>query len=233
MGYWAYCCSCGQGFSTPTLRDMAYRKIVCWNCVENNFEPERDDTFRSKILDKMEEMEACLNELASSRQAKTSADPTAFHLGVDLSSEPDRSVVCIDRTLLTDAFLQFLKRKYVLHADDRQRAMGLEYVTAEALDLAEETARFLSDTLNLCMVEAPSNDWMPISTAPRNGDQIELGGPSGYIAPNEWHVETGRWRKGTTRGWWVNDAGDAITQGWPEPTHWRRCRPNPLMVVRP
>ncbi len=40
------------------------------------------------------------------------------------------------------AFL-FLLRKYVQSADDRQRAMGLQYTTAETHDLAKEITNFI------------------------------------------------------------------------------------------
>lgn len=36
----------------------------------------------------------------------------------------------------------FVDRKYVVSADDRQKAMGLGYVTAERTDLAREIATF-------------------------------------------------------------------------------------------
>lgn len=36
----------------------------------------------------------------------------------------------------------FVDRKYVVRADDRQKAMGLGYVTAEHTDLAREIASF-------------------------------------------------------------------------------------------
>ena len=39
---------------------------------------------------------------------------------------------------------QFLRRKYVTRADERQRSLGLEYLTAEIGDLAREIARFVS-----------------------------------------------------------------------------------------
>lgn len=39
--------------------------------------------------------------------------------------------------------LVFLNRKYVQHAGERQRAMGLKYMTAETHDLARELARFI------------------------------------------------------------------------------------------
>ncbi|MNY64524.1 hypothetical protein D3C86_2016540 [compost metagenome] len=41
---------------------------------------------------------------------------------------------------LTEAFVS---RKYTTHADSRQRAMGLEYVTAEKQDLVSEIAAFV------------------------------------------------------------------------------------------
>ncbi|MFG1462078.1 hypothetical protein V5F77_04185 [Xanthobacter sp. DSM 24535] len=76
----------------------------------------------------------------------------------------------------------------------------------------------------------PAPDWQPIASAPRDGSQIELGGPSGHIAPNDWHVETGHWRQGTHFGWWENDAGDAFPNGWPEPTYWRPRGARPAII---
>jgi hypothetical protein len=45
---------------------------------------------------------------------------------------------------------EFLCRTYVQHSDNRQRALGLQYTTAETRDLAREIARFvrLSATAN-------------------------------------------------------------------------------------
>jgi hypothetical protein len=37
----------------------------------------------------------------------------------------------------------FLVRKYIQQADMRQKAMGLQYTTAETHDLAKEIARFI------------------------------------------------------------------------------------------
>jgi hypothetical protein len=41
------------------------------------------------------------------------------------------------------AIFEFLTRKYVQQADERQRDMGLQYMTAETHDLASELARFV------------------------------------------------------------------------------------------
>lgn len=38
----------------------------------------------------------------------------------------------------------WLRRKYTVHADERQRAMGLEYITAGVDDLAKEIARYIA-----------------------------------------------------------------------------------------
>lgn len=43
------------------------------------------------------------------------------------------------------AIFAWLQRKYVQHADDRQEAMGLVYMTAETHDLARELARMLAE----------------------------------------------------------------------------------------
>lgn len=42
------------------------------------------------------------------------------------------------------AVFDFLCRKYVQRADDRQREMGLTYTVAETHDLAKELTRFLA-----------------------------------------------------------------------------------------
>lgn len=44
---------------------------------------------------------------------------------------------------------EYVERKYTTHADDRQKAMGLAYVTAEKDDLAREFARFATDEINM------------------------------------------------------------------------------------
>jgi hypothetical protein len=44
--------------------------------------------------------------------------------------------------LQTEIF-EFLTRKYVQRADDRQKSMGLQYTEAETHDLAAEIARFI------------------------------------------------------------------------------------------
>lgn len=46
------------------------------------------------------------------------------------------------RELEADLFT-FLTRKYVQRADDRQKAMGLQYTEAETHDLAHEIAGFI------------------------------------------------------------------------------------------
>lgn len=95
-------------------------------------------------------------------------------------------------------------------------AAGL--TTADAIVKMDEDAHGLEDP----------GDWLPISSAPKAGEQIELGGPSGYIAPNDWHVETGRWGPHAfPHGCWIDDTGCPITDCFPEPTHWRPCRPQP------
>lgn len=39
----------------------------------------------------------------------------------------------------------FVDHKYVVRADERQKSMGLGYVTAERTDLAREIARFTAE----------------------------------------------------------------------------------------
>lgn len=103
--------------------------------------------------------------------------------------------------------------------------------TISGFDLAsgpDLTAEVFVSGGEIIHVAHDPDDWRPISTAPKTGEQIELGGPSGYVAPNDWHVETGHWRGANFKGgWWVGDNGDAITDAWQEPTHWRRARPRP------
>lgn len=43
------------------------------------------------------------------------------------------------------ALFDFLNRKYIQQADIRQRAQGLQYMTAETHDLAKEITRFIKD----------------------------------------------------------------------------------------
>lgn len=42
-----------------------------------------------------------------------------------------------------EEMFEFLCRKYVQRADDRQKRMGLQYTTAETHDLAEEVVKYL------------------------------------------------------------------------------------------
>lgn len=49
--------------------------------------------------------------------------------------------------LLGDRLLVFFRQKYTQHADERQAAMGLRYTTAETIDLAAETARFIKSLI--------------------------------------------------------------------------------------
>lgn len=43
----------------------------------------------------------------------------------------------------------YVKRKYTATADERQKAMGLSYVTAEVDDLAREFARFATAEIKI------------------------------------------------------------------------------------
>ena len=45
--------------------------------------------------------------------------------------------------LLEEMLFQFLNRKYTQSSDDRQKEMGLQYMTAETHDLATEIAQFI------------------------------------------------------------------------------------------
>lgn len=55
---------------------------------------------------------------------------------------------------LEDDLFEFLQRKYVQRADDRQRMQGLFYTEAETHDLAKEIARFVAARASL----APGGD---------------------------------------------------------------------------
>ncbi|MGX9428011.1 hypothetical protein [Bradyrhizobium sp. LeoA1S1] len=48
----------------------------------------------------------------------------------------------------------FVDRKYVVTADERQKSMGLGYVTAERTDLAREIASFTASIVNAQVAEA-------------------------------------------------------------------------------
>lgn len=55
----------------------------------------------------------------------------------------------------------FVDRKYVTHADARQRSMGLAYVEAERQDLAKEFANFASAVIRSALVDAPAGETVP------------------------------------------------------------------------
>jgi hypothetical protein len=50
-----------------------------------------------------------------------------------------------NNTRLLERAQAFVDRKYVVTSDERQKAMGLGYVTAERRDLAREIARFAAE----------------------------------------------------------------------------------------
>ena len=53
----------------------------------------------------------------------------------------------------------FVDRKYTVHSDERQKAMGLAYVTAERVDLARELANFaMSEVERATHVECGENE---------------------------------------------------------------------------
>lgn len=56
--------------------------------------------------------------------------------------------------------LALLDRKYVARSDDRQKAMGLAYITAERRDLAKEIAQYLALDALAALTPAPSGDWV-------------------------------------------------------------------------
>lgn len=68
--------------------------------------------------------------------------------------------------------------------------------------------------------------WKPIATAPDNR-RILVRGPSGYVHPHDVHMETvhtdTEYRPPLSNGKrrWLTDSGDALSDGWPEPTEWR------------
>jgi len=65
--------------------------------------------------------------------------------------------------------------------------------------------------------------WNPMSTLTAADGQVQLKGPSGYIAPNDTHMETGH--MGSNENIY-NDAGDLYTDAWPMPTGWRKILSN-------
>lgn len=119
---------------------------------------------------------------------------------------------------------QLVERLEALEA----KAASSIFVGVDLASGSDITAHAIIDMGEIIDVPEVPGDWRPIATAPKTGEQIELGGPSGYIAPNDWHVETGRWGPHAfPHGCWIDDTGYPITDGFPEPTHWRPCRPMP------
>lgn len=70
------------------------------------------------------------------------------------------------------------------------------------------------------MIPTPDGlPWILIQdTALKPMGQVLLAGPSGYIAPNEWHIESGHWD--TEKKRWMTDGNDNITEGWPDPEYY-------------
>lgn len=58
---------------------------------------------------------------------------------------------------------ELLRRKYVARADERQKAMGLSYVTVETTDLADFVAAFAFNRITDLQVEAAIAADMPAS----------------------------------------------------------------------
>ncbi len=55
----------------------------------------------------------------------------------------------LDHAALAYAIEAFIRRKYVVRADERQSTLGLSYVTAEVKDLAEELANLVPALVDL------------------------------------------------------------------------------------
>lgn len=51
------------------------------------------------------------------------------------------------KVILTAKAQAFLDKKYVARSDDRQKEMGLAYITAERQDLAKEMVNFILNIL--------------------------------------------------------------------------------------
>ncbi len=73
-------------------------------------------------------------------------------------------------------------------------------------------------------LRSPADGWRAIESAPKDR-RIEIGGPSGYVAPHNWHQESAHWEQRSQQRpgpiCWRTDSGDAYNDGWPNPTHWR------------
>lgn len=59
---------------------------------------------------------------------------------------------------------------------------------------------------------------IPEDKSDLDGRQVMIFGPSGYVEPNHWHIETAHWD--AERDGWYNDAHDRIGESWPQPTHY-------------
>jgi hypothetical protein len=162
----------------------------------------------------------------------------------------DLPACALHRTLTASGVFQFLSRKYVQRADERQRSMGLQYMEAETHDLAAEIARLIQAALSTPMpsegggssvaglpsaavggpiteAEGPGG-WRPIESAPKDGRRLDLWVPRHPETATSRRVPDCRW--GRPR--WDRRLGpgepaadyatwcDALGHGGYEPTHW-------------
>jgi hypothetical protein len=71
-------------------------------------------------------------------------------------------------------------------------------------------------------------DWIPISKKPDIRRPIEMTGPSGYIPPNERYVCSGYYDpEYRPLSPWLDSTSTCISEGHPNPTHWRYLTPGP------
>jgi len=83
--------------------------------------------------------EAVLNEIRDALESRGYAHMANGH---DIGRLVDR-LEMLEARGGAEQIKQFLRRKYVVRASERQKAMGLAYVEAEISDLAKEIARFI------------------------------------------------------------------------------------------
>lgn len=89
---------------------------------------------------------------------------------------------------LEAALFEFLRRKYVQSADERQRDLGLSYTTAETRDLAKEVAAFIDQLKAQATTSSPLGEplYTPISVRSQSLAQATV--PKGEAVA--WMVQT-------------------------------------------